>query len=192
MKRSVLLHLLPLSVTALQLVDADSLNNLTEYIFTVTHVADHPTVGFPSDAISDSLYLPVTQMVTYRITFTGLRDTVFIDTTRYGLKISEDSTSVHYNLISTSGVNGTFIIHENDSLSRADLTLYGSGVPIIKSERGVLEPVDVSIMQGRLLNRKQQLKNNPLIRKCFLLNGRIADGNYGKKRRNLNNFYLHH
>ena len=171
MKRFTLV--LFLLMTVRQYVFSDTLSCEQDYLFTVTHLADHPPVGLPSQSIPDSCYEPVTQALSYHIQFSASLDTVFIDTMRYyGVKVQEDSGVVHFDLISTFGVNGRFVVTVNDSLLQAEYTVYGSGVPVIKSEKGVLayRPVSVKPEVSRGAGNKKCGNVRP--QQTYLLNGR--------------------
>lgn len=165
---------------------ADTLMTDHNYILTTTQIAKHPTVVFPRDVVPDSLYKIADTIVSYRIKFSETFDSVFIDSLTIGTKDKVDSEKIYFSL----GL-GRFVIWKYNSILFAELTQYGFGVPIIKSERGILSSTEKtklhivnikSLRTGKIITGSQ---NN------FLLNGRSF--NYfkvGISKRKINNFYL--
>ena len=165
---------------------ADGLITDGNYVFTVTHFADHPpvppAVHFPYDTIADSSYKPTDSITSHTIRFSSRFDTVYIDTNTYGVKSSTAAARIQYDLISSLGVCGRFVIWENSVPLQAELTRYGFGVPIINSEKGILDPVNVLVktIPMSLCGNRARPKHGS--QQAFLINGRIV-GNIsnGKK-----------
>ena len=108
----------------------------TAYVFYVEMVA-HPHVQFPRDTIPDSSYKQADSLKTYAVRFSSDKDSVFINNGNLiGVKSSTSANKIQYDLKVFAG--GRFVLWYNTVPYQAELTIYGSGVPIIISERGPL------------------------------------------------------
>jgi len=107
------------------------------FIFCIDRIADHPAVKFPSDTLYESQYTPIKNSKQYLIRLTDNKITIQNDSISGQLAVKENQM-IKYNLSGGLFAGGRFIIWENGRYIEAEFTEYGSGVPIIKSERGHL------------------------------------------------------
>jgi hypothetical protein len=116
-----------------------SLDYRNNYIFYVTKRSDHPQVQFPSDSLPESQYLPDSSGKYYSVRFSLDGQQIFLKNDSIGgMKDSETGIMSKYNLQHGVFAGGRFIIWRNVQPLKSELTLYGSGVPILWSERGFL------------------------------------------------------
>lgn len=173
-----LISIIIFSLLSAMLTDGIGAGFITDvnYVFTITHMADHPPVQFPFDIVADSSYRPIDSIAPRDIRFSTQFDTVYIDTNEYGVKSAIETDWIQFDLTSSWGVYGRFVIWNNSMPLRAELTRYGSGVPIINSERGILEPnlVRIESRQKSLCERKS--RHIISSQKKFFINGRIIKG----------------
>lgn len=173
-------------LTGLKISNADILITDHNYVLTITQVANHPPVLIPSNAIPDSCYQLVNDNISYMIRFSESFDSVFIDSLRVGQKDKVDSGKIYYKLTA-----GRFIIWEYNSTLNAEFTQYGSGVPVIKSERGVLKSTETS--NSHIIKPKALKTDKAIIgsQNHILLNGRIIkNAKIGNLHRKTSNVYL--
>jgi hypothetical protein len=125
-----------------------------EWVMQVDRQWDHATgnVQFPSDEIKEEYYQPVNDGDTYEVTVTAGWEKVAVDgwgnvvvgaTSLSGVLTAssiDSSSRLTYDLTSGSMGGGRFVVWSGESGLQAELTIYGSGVPIISSERGALNP----------------------------------------------------
>jgi hypothetical protein len=182
-------HIPVLAAVLLSLSNAAGIQEFQTCIFRVTHRADHPPVFLPSSPIPDSAYKPIDHDSTYMIRFSANYDTVFIDSTLIGVAEQEIADTIRYTV--DSG-RARFIVIQEETVLKAKLTIYGSGVPVIFSDRGVLEPVVSVQRQTRLLHGLQKAASPLSGNHIFLLNGRAAAAPAAnhRKRWQLRNRYL--
>ena len=106
----------------------------------VNRIANAPKVQYSSENIGRNQYEPIGELRTYSITFSKGYDEIFIDPgSIHGHILENEDGDKEYELDRGTFAGGKFIVTENDDSLGAELTIYGSGVPIIKSERGFLE-----------------------------------------------------
>jgi hypothetical protein len=124
--------------------DAAAFSLLSDHTFmlTVDRVAQGPDVQFPHDSLIESDYTPTTEEIRYEITFSENGQTVAIESieneTVTGERSNDGETSKRYELDEGLFAGGRFIIWISNGHFEAEYTVYGSGVPIIRSERGKL------------------------------------------------------
>lgn len=117
-----------------------SLLNGNSFIMKVDRVSNAPDVHFPADSLKESDYVPISENIQYNITFSADGQTLTIEPGSVsGEKTNDSSGSVFYNIVNGLFAGGRFVIWKNNSVFVAEYTKYGSGVPIIKSERGNME-----------------------------------------------------
>ena len=126
-------------------IDADaefSQLNGNSYILSVNRISDHPDVQFPFEELHEDNYVESTQDVQYEINFSDDIQTITIvsDVLISGEIETDDEILKNYSLTNGLFAGGRFNVWIVDKHFEAEFTVYGSGVPIIKSERGVLEP----------------------------------------------------
>ena len=109
-------------------------------------VSKAPDVHFPADSLKESDYVPVSEDIQYNITFSADGQSVTIEPGSVsGEKTNDSPGSVFYNIVNGLFAGGRFVIWKNNDVFGAEYTIYGSGIPVIKSERGSM----VLIHNGR-------------------------------------------
>jgi len=110
------------------------------FIFQITEIADHPHVHFPNDTVSEHEFQADSNGRSYDVRFSADEDTVFVKhDSLICIRVSEVGVVRKYNITNWMA-GGRFLVLLGMSPLKAELTQYGSGVPIIRSERGVLLP----------------------------------------------------
>jgi hypothetical protein len=122
-----------------------------QYVFTITDTCKRPIkAGFPYDTLALDNYLPDSSGRYYCVEFSPAQDTVCIRADSViGIIITDsvigvlDTVTAEYReyFVETHGTGGRFIIWINTDPMRAEYTIYGSGLPIVWSERGILKEV---------------------------------------------------
>ena len=108
------------------------------YTFQIAMVAVNPKVNLPTDSIPASRYQADTGRRSYSVRFSRGLDSVFIQNDSIiGIKYLDTLNFRKYN-ITNLFAGGRFIVWTNTQPQTAEYTVYGSGVPIIKSERGTM------------------------------------------------------
>ena len=131
--------------------------NEKSFIFIIDRIAMGPEVAFPNDTLSESDYTDVTGGIQYEITFSddGFIVTIKSDTDIViGERISDGTESKHYDIVEGLFAGGRFIVWIINDHFEAEYTIYGSGVPIIRSERGRLEEVSREKREERRESRE--------------------------------------
>ncbi|MDH5398425.1 MAG: hypothetical protein OEX02_09780 [Cyclobacteriaceae bacterium] len=123
--------------------DTYSLLNGNSFILEVDRVLkDVHNVQFPSDNLSEEDYVMTDDLVQYELAFSKDGQTVSVEPgSILGEKLIDGEKSVFYKLVEGVFAGGRIVIWKNDAGFEVEQTIYGSGVPIIKSERGSLELV---------------------------------------------------
>lgn len=117
-----------------------SLLNGRDYILKADRVSQAPEVQFPADGLDESHYTASDEDINHEVTFSEDGKLVSIlPGPVTGVKAKDGKTSKYYELDNGLAAGGRFVIWINDKDFEAELTVYGSGIPIIKSERGNLE-----------------------------------------------------
>jgi hypothetical protein len=106
-------------------------------------VAKDPHVLYPHDSIPDNSYKHPDTLTSYTVRFSSAKDSVFVGAW-IGVKTSTSAGIIRYNIINMMA-GGYFALWYNTVPCQAELTMYGSGVPIIFSERGPLISSNVKI-----------------------------------------------
>jgi hypothetical protein len=127
------------------LVDQDNIELSSLYgnsfVLEVNRISEMPDVQFPFDDLQESDYEEVNEGVEYDVIFSEDGQTVAIEPDSInGQKTNNSAESVYYELGEGTVAGGRLIVWINNNQFEAELTVYGSGVPIIKSERGYLYP----------------------------------------------------
>ena len=141
----LLILLLSLIIIACSKKTPDELNNSSSsqntgsYIFYVEKSVNNPNVQFPFDTIAEEQYGQDNTGKTYEIKFSSDEQRVSINhDSIQGTIITETNLKKSYNLNKGVFAGGRFVICPKDQPTEAELTIYGSGVPIIFSEKGKL------------------------------------------------------
>jgi hypothetical protein len=117
-----------------------SLLNGGDYILKVDRVSNAPNVQFPRDSLYESNYTVINEDIRHEVTFTEDGKMISIKPGPVmGEKTKDGEISKYYELVDGLFAGGRFIIWINNEKFEAEYTIYGSGLPIIKSERGKLE-----------------------------------------------------
>lgn len=117
--------------------------NGNNYILKVNRIiVNMPDVQFPLDDLHESDYIMTTEHIQYDVTFSENGQMVTIEPgSLVGEIISEDEASRRYDLVEGVFAGGRFVVWKNNEKFDGELTIYGSGVPIVLSDRGSLELV---------------------------------------------------
>jgi hypothetical protein len=110
-----------------------------KFIFTVDRVASRPDVQYPLDSLVETNYIPADKVVEYQISFSDDAKTAIIDSSFMGIKVIDGEKSKFYQITQGLYAGGRFIIWVDNKEFQAEFTVYGSGIPILKSERGKLQ-----------------------------------------------------
>jgi hypothetical protein len=117
-----------------------SLLNGGDYILKVDRLSQAPNVQFPRDSLYESYYTVTNEDIQHEVTFSEDGQLVSIKPGPVsGVKTTDGKVSKFYELGDGLFAGGRFIIWINNKNFEAEYTIYGSGIPIIKSERGKLE-----------------------------------------------------
>jgi hypothetical protein len=101
----------------------------------------HGSVTVPSDSLAESDYQPMTPTTVYGVVLSNAGTTVSVGTTPYaGTETATSSELVTFDLSTGTFAGGRFLVWPAQPDLQAELTIYGSGVPIVSSERGTLTP----------------------------------------------------
>lgn len=120
-----------------------SLLNGGDYILKVDRVSKKPNVQFPRDSLYESYYTVTNEDIQHEVTFTEDGRMISINPGPVsGEKTKDGEISKYYEIVDGLFAGGRFIVWINNEKFEAEYTIYGSGVPIIKSERGKLELID--------------------------------------------------
>ena len=119
--------------------EADTTLSGNSFTLTVDRVATSPKVQFPSDALTDSDYIASSEEILHEVSFSNDGQTTTIDQGTFsGTKTTSDLYEHYFELISQGDiVCGRLIIWQEEEDFSFELTLYGAGLPILKSERGI-------------------------------------------------------
>jgi hypothetical protein len=119
-----------------------SLLDGNHFILKVDRVSKMPNVQFPRDSLQDSDYVATSEDIQYDITFSIDGQIVTIEPGSVsGERINDGEESKLYKIVEGLFAGGRFVIWINNEDFEAEYTIYGSGIPIIRSERGNLELV---------------------------------------------------
>ncbi len=116
-----------------------SLLDENDFAYNINRISEIPDVQYPSDDLQESDYKYISNGTQYSVSFSADGEIVSIEPgSILGHKIAVDDKSKVYELDEGTFSGGQFVVWTNDEGFEAELTIYGSGVPIIKSERGKL------------------------------------------------------
>jgi hypothetical protein len=102
-------------------------------------------IRHPSDPLEEADYRPVTDGSTYPVTVTDAVAIVSVGAPPMsGARDMGRDDRYYYDLTEGAFAGGRFVVWVSDGGLQAELTIYGSGVPIVRSERGSLEPLGSS------------------------------------------------
>ena len=99
-------------------------------------------VQFPSDTLAESAYGPVVGGPTYRVVVSAGGEHVAIgETPLQGRRTKRTASLIEYDLSKGTFAGGRFVAWLGTDGLQGELTIYGSGRPIVTSERGSVIPV---------------------------------------------------
>ncbi len=113
-----------------------------EMVMQVTEVWDSDggtAPGLPSDELLDEDFYPSNDEPDHQVSFSDDELRVEIDDMTGDLNI-DASDSLTYALTQGTTGDGRFVVWTEHNAYRAELTIYGSGRPVVQSERGKLVP----------------------------------------------------
>jgi hypothetical protein len=120
-------------------VDFSMLNGKT-FILKVNRISVGPGVQFPADSLTESNYTATNENIQHEVTFTANGQSVSISPGPVaGSKEKDNGVCKFYELSDGLFAGGRFLIWISNDEFQGEFTVYGSGVPIIRSERGELE-----------------------------------------------------
>ncbi|MCD4777008.1 MAG: hypothetical protein K8S15_13280 [Candidatus Aegiribacteria sp.] len=138
---SILLAGCDAAVSDDEYVDDFSLLDGNCFVMEVDRVLGIPNEQLPMDGLQENDYIKTNEDIQYDIVFSEDGQTVTIEPGSInGQETDDGSESINYNLDVFAG--GRFVVWINSGSFEAELTIYGSGVPIVKSERGYLSPFE--------------------------------------------------
>jgi len=111
-----------------------------DLVMQVTHLWDQAggtMPDLPTDDLLDEDFVAVTDRPDHQVLLTADRVDLEIDDMAGDLS-SEQPDSLAYVLSEGTAAGGRFLIWVEQGAYRAELTIYGSGIPVIESERGDL------------------------------------------------------
>jgi len=113
-----------------------------DFILEVNRISEHPNVQFPSDQLDENDYVEIDHGSEYEVSFSENTQTIWIMNDSISGTIMEDTEEYKkYDLNKGLFAGGRFVVWINEGQFEAEYTIYGSGVPIIRSDRGYLEPI---------------------------------------------------
>ena len=102
-------------------------------------MSGRPDVQFPTDNLKESDYEESKDGTQYNVTFSKDGQMVTIEPGSIsGQKTNGGDVSVLYELNEGASAGGRFVVWINNDSFEVELTLYGSGIPIVRSERGYM------------------------------------------------------
>jgi hypothetical protein len=114
-----------------------------QWVLTVDRVWDGTSgnIVLPTDPLSDDNYRPVSQEPMYLVVLSDQGRTVSVGVTPFvGARAALSTERVLFTLSQGTFAGGRFVVWPGAETLQAELTLYGSGRPIVQSERGSLVP----------------------------------------------------
>jgi len=102
---------------------------------------DRGHVGLPTDPLDESDYRPISDGPTYHVAVSPQGERVAIGQPPIGGRCTATADNRHtYDLSEGTFAGGRFVVWSGATGLQAELTIYGSGLPIVQSERGALVP----------------------------------------------------
>lgn len=120
--------------------DADTLSD-GEWVLHVDRrwSGNSGSVQFPSDHLAEDDYELVDDGATYLVVFSSGQESVSVgDIPLLGELEVETNGKQEYDLTTGTFAGGRLVVWTGESGLQAELTIYGSGIPIVSSERGAL------------------------------------------------------
>ena len=122
-----------------KIVSGFSSLNGNNFVMKVDRVTGSPSVQFPADGLKETDYIVYNGEKNYTISFSKDGQTVTIEPGAIGgRKANSSAQNVRYEFTDGVFAGGRFVVWIDDKKFESELTIYGSGLPIILSERGSL------------------------------------------------------
>ncbi|MBI9031552.1 hypothetical protein JEZ13_06085 [bacterium] len=120
------------------ITEFSSLNGAS-YILNIDRLCENPEVQSPIDNLHESNYYETSGNISYEVTFSDNGNNLIIEQGYIQAEKTVDEEGCKYfELEEGTFAGGRFIVWINENRFNVELTIYGSGIPIIRSERGVL------------------------------------------------------
>lgn len=110
-----------------------------EVSFVTNRIADHSEAQFPRDEFNESDYATITNSDTFSVVFSanGQEVNIYPDSLG-GQFLKWENNKLYFQLNEGLFAGGRFVVWTTDDGYDGEFTVYGSGVPIIGSFRGVI------------------------------------------------------
>lgn len=109
------------------------------FLLAVNRISERPNVQYPSDQLNDDDYEFINQGMEYEIYFSKDLQTISImKDSISGTMMESTEEYKKYDLDNGLFAGGRFVVWISNNQFEAEYTIYGSGIPILRSERGVL------------------------------------------------------
>lgn len=120
-------------------LDFSELNG-REFILKIDRLALGPDVRYPDDVLQEDDYTLTDEDIRHEVTFSedGMEITIEPGPVK-GIRTKDDEGSLYFQLGEGLFAGGRFVIWIDSRDFEAELTIYGSGIPVVRSERGLLE-----------------------------------------------------
>ena len=128
------------SQTQVSEMGIQSLEQITGfYTIQVTRIAERPAVQFPTDTLLENQYKLDRSNKKYKVLFFSEGNQISMkNDSIIGQRSYQSSQFLKYDLVQGLPAGGRFNVWLSGESMEAELTIYGSGVPITISERGKL------------------------------------------------------
>ncbi len=116
-----------------------------EFVFVVDRIANSPEALFPKDELDETNYIQSNEMKAYTVSFSDDGNNILVEPGSIkGKKVKtvNKSSLSHYDIAEGAFAGGRVILWSVKEKLQAELTIYGSGKPILSSERGLLVVVE--------------------------------------------------
>ena len=134
----VLIILSSCSKSSITNYEVNNYSNLfgKDFLFCPDSVAFEPDVQFPADQIDDAEYVFTDVEIVYNISISENGDILLINFGDIIGELINENDYLYYNITEGIFAGGRFVIRIVNNQFKAEYTIYGSGIPIIKSEKG--------------------------------------------------------
>ena len=101
--------------------------------------AGNQVTGLPASPLPESAFAPVSGGPTYRLEVSESGRRIVVTEPRMVGRLEESTSAPStYQLVEGTFAGGRIVVWQASNGLQAELTIYGSGVPIVRSERGAL------------------------------------------------------
>jgi hypothetical protein len=100
------------------------------------------TVGVPKDSLSEADFAPVAGGARYRLVVSAYAARIEVVGSQMVAQLEQATAErLIYGLVDGAFAGGRIMVWREPSGIQAELTIYGSGVPVVRSERGSVRTV---------------------------------------------------